>query len=1005
MISSTQAASNSGQGHTATSKDHICVAVRLRPLSHKEELRGDRDVWEVQHPNQIAIKQGIGISMMFKYAYDTVFNPDDGNQQVYEGTTQRIVQSAMDGINGTVFAYGVTSSGKTHTMMGDRSEPGVVPRAVWDVFDIIEKTPGREFLLRLSMMEIYNEVLNDLLDPSRANLRLREDAKRGFFAEGIKEETLVSKEHALSIIAAGDANRKVGATAYNEGSSRSHTLIRLSVESSERPDPDADPRAAVARTLSFLNLIDLAGSESAKVTLNKGQTREGAFINKSLLTLGSVIGKLSDGNAAHIPFRDSKLTRLLQASLTGNGARVAVVCTITPASSQAEETHNTLKFATRAKKVAIAAQRNEIMDQSSLIRRYQEEISQLRSQLEVAARDRGASITGHDPLHPEVRNLRERLEEEHQALLKRDADKAGLEVRLARLTKLILHSTRTHTVQAARKRQRNDLLRCFSAHEKAILNAAQGPGGSGSSLETSISAESIPSQPARLQSNASDAQRLMNMSSGSNGSLWNEGGRPNIKQRRAATADLDIRVPAHLSSQQRFASLTGAPGARAAGELIPGNSLLYQVSLQQEDVAREMEREYLQEKLQVLADELEFRDRELAALRTTHPIREETLISAGSWGFPQERTPDRLPSDLPPRDPEQDLELQILYAERDFMRAQLQQEKASNAELQQALLDARQAAAGDAPRPALLDSHTDMSISGSSMAEEVHENLSSPAAAPAAAGPDQPAAVGEAPAQAQPARQDSSSSVDSAILASCNRLADELSGETAADGQGPSGVESEAPGRSQQRQSMIGTRAMSPEVAEKLDVMDKRVQFALEEIKLKDTLLQQQRKSINHAQHLELKADARLREALVENADLRLELARLETQTNLLQGYGLDDTSAEDLSKLIESLTQAVERVRITVQLRRLQSTAREGRKTPPQSGASTPRLPSLPEPSGGSFTEPRLPMSLDTLRKAMANHGVHSDTAGPGGLSSTGSGFTRFSIPARPSTLSDTQK
>lgn len=105
---------------------------------------------------------------------------------------------------------------------------------------------------------------------------------------------------------------QVSATSFNEGSSRSHTILRLSVESSERPDVDADPNCSVARTLSFLNLIDLAGSESAKAAINRGHRTEGSYINKSLLTLGTVIAKLSDGNAAHIPFRDSKLTRLLQ---------------------------------------------------------------------------------------------------------------------------------------------------------------------------------------------------------------------------------------------------------------------------------------------------------------------------------------------------------------------------------------------------------------------------------------------------------------------------------------------------------------------------------------------------------------------------------------------------------------------------------------------------------------------------------------------------------------------
>lgn len=151
----------------------------------------------------------------------------------------------------------------------------------------------------------------------------------------------------------------------NEGSSRSHTLCRIIIESSTTA-----PDGVVTRTLSELNLIDLAGSESAKVERTRDHRLEGGFINKSLLTLGTVIAKLADGQAAHIPFRDSKLTRLLQRSLTGHGARIAIVCNITPASSQAEETHNTLKFASRAKLIHIHAVRNEILDDKSMIKKY-----------------------------------------------------------------------------------------------------------------------------------------------------------------------------------------------------------------------------------------------------------------------------------------------------------------------------------------------------------------------------------------------------------------------------------------------------------------------------------------------------------------------------------------------------------------------------------------------------------------------------------------------------------
>lgn len=176
---------------------------------------------------------------------------------------------------------------------------------------------------------------------------------------------------------------------------------------------------------------------------------EGSFINKSLLTLGTVIHKLSEskGKKNHIPFRDSKLTRLLQSSLTGSGAKMAVICCVTPTSSQAEETHNTLKFASRAKKIEIKTSKNELLDHKSLLARYQREIADLKLQLKEMS-ERAAAVSENavrapDPkLQEELTNMRERLEEELHARMQREDDRAALNKRIDRLTRLILHSTR-----------------------------------------------------------------------------------------------------------------------------------------------------------------------------------------------------------------------------------------------------------------------------------------------------------------------------------------------------------------------------------------------------------------------------------------------------------------------------------------------------------------------------------------------------------------------------------
>ncbi|XP_041015166.1 kinesin-like protein KIN-7D, mitochondrial isoform X2 [Juglans microcarpa x Juglans regia] len=339
----------------------------------------------------------------------------------------------MEGVNGTVFAYGVTSSGKTHTMHGDQNSPGIIPLAIKDVFSIIQDTPGREFLLRVSYLEIYNEVINDLLDPTGQNLRVREDAQ-GTYVEGIKEEVVLSPGHALSFIAAGEEHRHVGSNNFNLLSSRSHTIFTLMIESSA----DGDEYDGVI--FSQLNLIDLAGSESSKTETTGLRRKEGSYINKSLLTLGTVIGKLSEGKASHVPYRDSKLTRLLQSSLSGHG-HVSLICTVTPASSNMEETHNTLKFASRAKRVEIYASRNKIIDEKSLIKKYQREISSLKEELDQLRRGMLVGVS-----HEEILTLKQKLEEgqvKMQSRLEEEEEaKAALMSRIQKLTKLILVSSK-----------------------------------------------------------------------------------------------------------------------------------------------------------------------------------------------------------------------------------------------------------------------------------------------------------------------------------------------------------------------------------------------------------------------------------------------------------------------------------------------------------------------------------------------------------------------------------
>ncbi|XVE60299.1 hypothetical protein DITRI_Ditri05aG0117700 [Diplodiscus trichospermus] len=444
-------------------KENVTVTVRFRPLSPREINKGDEIAWYADGDYTVRNEFNPSIA----YGFDRVFGPATTTRRVYDVAAQHVVSGAMQGINGTVFAYGVTSSGKTHTMHGEQKSPGVIPLAVKDVFATIQETPGREFLLRVSYLEIYNEVINDLLDPTGQNLRIREDAQ-GTYVEGIKEEVVLSPAHALSLIASGEEHRHVGSNNFNLLSSRSHTIFTLTIESSPRGEKNGEEDV----TLSQLNLIDLAGSESSKTETTGLRRKEGSYINKSLLTLGTVISKLTDGKATHIPYRDSKLTRLLQSSLSGHG-RISLICTVTPASSNSEETHNTLKFAHRSKHVEINASQNKIMDEKSLIKKYQKEISSLKHELEQLKRGMMespymAATTQEDLVNLKLQleagqvKLQSRLEEEEQA-------KAALMGRIQRLTKLILVSTKNSMPSTIPERSGHIRRHSFGEDELAYL--------------------------------------------------------------------------------------------------------------------------------------------------------------------------------------------------------------------------------------------------------------------------------------------------------------------------------------------------------------------------------------------------------------------------------------------------------------------------------------------------------------------------------------------------------
>ncbi|GAQ89631.1 kinesin-related protein [Klebsormidium nitens] len=366
--------------------EKISVSIRVRPLNKQEIAKGTP--WIVDANSLHLCNERQQPIAGQAYTFDHVFNAGMPTQSIYQAVTEDIIQSTVSGFNGTVFAYGQTSSGKTHTMRGTPTEPGIIPLAIHHVFQMIEQTVDREFLLRVSYLEIYNEEINDLLNPENRKLPVHENLERGVFVAGLAEEIVMSAEHVLELMANGEAHRHIGETNMNQASSRSHTIFRMVIESREKlgdDDSSIEEHGCDAVRVSSLTLVDLAGSERvAKTGAEGARMKEGTHINKSLMTLGTVINKLAEGvekNGGHIPYRDSKLTRILQPALGGN-AKTAIICNVTPSLIHVEETRGTLQFAGRAKRIENCAQVNEIVTEAALLKRQQREIEELRRKLQ-----------------------------------------------------------------------------------------------------------------------------------------------------------------------------------------------------------------------------------------------------------------------------------------------------------------------------------------------------------------------------------------------------------------------------------------------------------------------------------------------------------------------------------------------------------------------------------------------------------------------------------------------
>ncbi|XP_020669326.2 kinesin-like protein KIF3A isoform X2 [Pogona vitticeps] len=381
----------------ADSSDNVKVVVRCRPFNEREkvmcykmavnvdEMRGTITVHKTDSSNEPPKT----------FTFDTVFGPESKQLDVYNLTARPIIDSVLEGYNGTIFAYGQTGTGKTFTMEGVRAVPelrGIIPNSFAHIFGHIAKAEGdTRFLVRVSYLEIYNEEVRDLLGKDQTQrLEVKERPDVGVYIKDLSAYVVNNADDMDRIMTLGHKNRSVGATNMNEHSSRSHAIFTITIECSEK-GVDGNIHVRMGK----LHLVDLAGSERQAKTGATGQRlKEATKINLSLSTLGNVISALVDGKSTHVPYRNSKLTRLLQDSLGGN-SKTMMCANIGPADYNYDETISTLRYANRAKNIKNKARINED-PKDALLRQFQKEIEELKKKLEEGEEISGSETSGSE---------------------------------------------------------------------------------------------------------------------------------------------------------------------------------------------------------------------------------------------------------------------------------------------------------------------------------------------------------------------------------------------------------------------------------------------------------------------------------------------------------------------------------------------------------------------------------------------------------------------------------
>ena len=411
---------------------NVKVIARFRPMNELEKTSGNEQVCVFTSPTSLQFNS-TREKNVYRYNFDRIFTPSSTQEDIYSFGVKEIIDSVLNGYNGTVLAYGQTSSGKTYTMQGEMEPPstqGIIPRMISHVFKYIYNTEGTDFIIKVSMIEIYQEKIRDLLDITRVNLNIREDNIKGIYVDGCSERYVGCPNDVLALLELGSSNRAQAATNMNEHSSRSHSIFILTINQTNKKDGGSK--------IGKLYLVDLAGSEKISKTGATGHTLEEAkIINKSLTTLGRVINNLTDGKSTHVPYRESKLTRVLQESLGGN-SKTCLIITCSPSIYNESETLSTLRFGERAKKIKNKPKINKeitVAELQKLVERLKENLKQANArinQLENFIKQNGLKIPEsdykkEDEEEEEKKKEKEEKEKEKDAELKYEEIKKKLD--------------------------------------------------------------------------------------------------------------------------------------------------------------------------------------------------------------------------------------------------------------------------------------------------------------------------------------------------------------------------------------------------------------------------------------------------------------------------------------------------------------------------------------------------------------------------------------------------